>query len=89
MKIEFTSLVSRAKCDHEFILYEPGACTGCGKCSILCAAKLWSMAGGIAQFDKDYRNRCLECGACFHACPTSAIDFRYPDGGAGVAYQRG
>jgi len=37
----------------------------------------------------DYRQRCLECGACDHVCEARAIRFRYPPGGAGVVFEKG
>ncbi len=33
--------------------------------------------------------QCVECGACRLACPFTNIQFSYPTGGMGVAYQQG
>ena len=75
--------------DRDFIRYHPDACSGCGQCALTCVAELWSMEAGIARLASGQRTRCLECGACFHACPTRAIDFQYPAGGTGIVYQHG
>ncbi len=42
-----------------------------------------------AQLAADYRQRCLECGACDQVCTARAIRFRYPPGGTGVVYEQG
>ena len=89
MNIDLGNLTSRIQCDQDFIRYEPGACTGCGRCAVLCVSGLWSMVDGIAQLGQEHRSLCFECAACFHVCPTRAIDFRYPAGGTGIEYQQG
>jgi ferredoxin-like protein FixX len=89
MKIDPGNLTSRILCNHDFIEHNPAACTGCGRCAVLCVAGLWTMMDGTAQLGSKQRDRCLECGACFHACSSSAIKFRYPAGGTGIVYKRG
>ncbi|MBN2178647.1 MAG: 4Fe-4S binding protein [Deltaproteobacteria bacterium] len=32
---------------------------------------------------------CMECGACWYACPEDAIDFSWPPGGTGFRTEWG
>ena len=38
---------------------------------------------------KDYKEKCLECGACYQVCEPDAISFQYPKGGTGIIYEKG
>lgn len=48
-------------------------CVGCGKCVVVCPA------GNIRLTDTaktpEWGRRCYSCTACFHNCPTRAIDY--------------
>lgn len=71
----------------DFIAFDPGKCTGCSGCAVVCPMDLWKMREGTAQLEPDYREKCMECGACYVACEAGAIDFSYPSGGTGVVYK--
>ncbi len=75
----------------DFITYEEQKCTGCGDCALVCSASLWSLPGdgSKARLSSKYRERCLECAACYAVCEPDAIDFRYPNGGAGIVIKHG
>lgn len=85
-------LVSRAENADpgDFIFYHLERCTGCGQCALVCAAGLWSVPpGGKAKLAPRYRELCLECAACYAVCEKDAIDFIYPEGGAGIVIRYG
>lgn len=77
--------------ERDFITLEPEACVGCGSCVRACVARIWSQEAETqrAVLAPDYRQRCLECGACDQVCDTLAIRFRYPPGGTGVVFEQG
>ena len=61
--------------------YEPGLCSGCGMCSIVCPHGVFAQNGRLARLV--HPDRCMECGACQLNCPTGAITV---DSGVGCAY---
>lgn len=61
--------------------YEPGLCSGCGMCSIVCPHGVFAQNGRLARLV--HPERCMECGACQLNCPTGAIAV---DSGVGCAY---
>lgn len=74
----------------DFISYEEGKCSGCGDCAMVCAGSLWTVPEGKkARLAPKYRELCLECAACYAVCEADAIDFRYPNGGAGIIIRNG
>ncbi len=75
----------------DFITHHARKCTGCGECVLVCAASLWSVPKGKdkAKLSSKYRQHCLECAACYAMCSQDAIEFRYPNGGAGVVIKHG
>jgi len=74
----------------EFISYDESKCDGCGGCELVCSVALWVVPkGGKAKFSPKYKELCLECAACYAICDRDAIDFRYPDGGAGIIIKHG
>ena len=75
----------------DFIHHDKEKCTGCGQCVMVCAAGLWSVPrkGNKARLSPKYREHCLECAACYAMCDADAIDFRYPNGGAGIIIKHG
>jgi ferredoxin-like protein FixX len=74
----------------DFIKYTPGKCNSCGACVLVCAASLWSLpTGKKARLSSKYKERCLECAACYAVCEQDAIDFRYPAGGTGIIIKHG
>jgi NAD-dependent dihydropyrimidine dehydrogenase PreA subunit len=51
---------------------DPGKCTGCGMCLLVCPHRVFEPYEGkvrIADLD-----RCMECGACMKNCPFGAIE---------------
>jgi ferredoxin-like protein FixX len=74
----------------DFIFYDEQKCDGCGACALVCAANLWAVpAGRKARLAPKYRELCLECTACHAVCERDAIEYRYPDGGAGITIKHG
>ena len=90
MKIELSEISERAPGDPgDFIKVNPNKCTGCRKCILVCVVNLWKIRGGIASISDDYKEKCLECGACYSVCDIMAIEWSYPAGGTGVVYKQG
>lgn len=83
------ALVDIRPATADFIHLIAERCEGCADCCVACPALLWSMKGGTARLASDYRERCVECGACWAVCDREAIDFRYPPGASGVVVSRG
>ncbi len=74
----------------DFISFYKDRCTGCGACTMVCAAGVWSIPkSGKARLSPRYREMCLECAACAVVCEQGAILFRYPNGGSGIVIQHG
>lgn len=61
--------------------YEPGLCSGCGLCIVVCPHGVFARNGREAQLVRP--EACMECGACQLNCPTGAIRV---DSGVGCAY---
>lgn len=64
-------------------------CTSCGRCAMICPAKLWIIKDNKVSIENGHENWCLECGSCSQACPSSAIGMSYPMRGEGVVYKHG
>jgi ferredoxin-like protein FixX len=88
-ELELRNLVKRVTAKDDFIRHNKSLCTGCGKCAKICPMNLWSLRKGKARISTDYNKRCLECGSCWLVCKPGAIDFSYPKGGTGVAWEFG
>jgi ferredoxin like protein len=74
----------------DFITYDESKCNGCGDCTIVCSVDLWGLPKGKkAKLSPKYKELCLECAACYAVCEQDAIDFRYPNGGAGIIIKHG
>ena len=91
MKLDLGTLNRWNPGDQDFIAFDHQACVGCSACVRACVAGIWSMdkAGEQASLSPDYRQRCLECGACDQVCEARAIHFCYPPGGTGVIFEQG
>ena len=90
MKIDLDQISERAPGDPgDFIKLDVEKCTGCGNCAMVCVVNLWRIRGGIASINENYKQKCLECAACYSVCDPMAIDFSYPAGGTGVVYLKG
>jgi ferredoxin-like protein FixX len=66
----------------EHVKVDSNKCNGCELCYILCPTGVFEMENGKAKVK--YLDLCAECGACFYICQVHAIDFSYPEGGAGI-----
>jgi len=53
-------------------------------CIYVCPAGLYTLSDGELLYSYE---GCLECGACYIACPAYAIDWNYPKGGYGVCFR--
>lgn len=74
----------------DFIFYDEQKCDGCGACTRVCAANLWTVPEGKkARLAPRHCELCLECAACHAVCERDAIDFRYPKGGSGIIIKHG
>jgi ferredoxin-like protein FixX len=76
----------------DFITFDEAKCIGCGLCVTICTVNLWSMGkarGGKAHLSPKYKELCMECAGCYAMCEADAIDFRYPNGGAGIIIKHG
>jgi len=73
------------------ITQDPGRCTGCGRCVMICPVRLWELdeESRKARQVEDFDQWCFECGACFQACPAGSINLNYPRNGAGISYLKG
>jgi len=50
---------------------------------------LWRKIDDKIVISEDYKEKCLECAACYQVCEPNAINFQYPMGGTGIVYERG
>ena len=50
---------------------------------------LWSMKDKKAVLAADYKEKCLECGACWQVYESGAISFDFPTGGKGIVVKYG
>jgi len=70
-----------------FLGVEAAKCTGCGTCARFCARGVWQRDGSV--FRPALSDQCVECGACWNACPSEAVLFGEPRGGTGVRFTHG
>ena len=56
-------------------------------CLTICPAELYTL-DNEGKIQVNYEG-CLECGACFIACPYGALTWHYPRAGYGVQYRFG
>ena len=73
----------------DFISIDQNKCNRCGQCILVCVANLWRKIDNAISISEDYKERCLECAACYQVCEADAIEFRYPSGGTGIVYEKG
>ena len=73
----------------EFISIDQNKCNKCGLCILVCIVNLWGKIDDKITISDDYKEKCLECAACYQVCEPNAINFRYPPGGTGIIYEKG
>lgn len=88
-KLDLRMHVKRTEKNGNFISHDAKACTGCGKCEMICPIGLWKVKKQKAILSPDYRDKCVECGSCWLVCKENAIDFQYPAGGKGIVWEWG
>ena len=50
---------------------DAGKCVGCGMCILVCPHEVFGLNDGRVHID--YRDACMECGACAQNCPAGAV----------------
>lgn len=86
---DFLKLVFKNVPEEDFLRLNEDQCSGCGNCVTVCPVILWKLKEGRAQLDAEYRQKCLECGACWQVCEPRAIAFDFPAGGTGIVVKFG
>jgi ferredoxin-like protein FixX len=86
---DFTSLVYKNVPEKEFMSVDRELCEACGDCVIVCPIFLWKLEDRKAVLASDYKEKCLECAACWQVCDCGAISFDFPDGGKGIVVKYG
>jgi len=71
----------------EFIRVVADRCTACGNCETFCVRGVWEQTAKI--YEPVNLHKCVECGACWNACPADAVEFDEPPGGTGVRFSFG
>ncbi len=84
-----TKLVYKNVPEEEFMSVDRERCEGCGDCVVVCPVFLWKLDKGKARLAADYKEKCLECGACWQVCTCGAISFDFPESGKGIVVKYG
>ena len=89
MKIEIDGLTKHIPGTGDFISIDISKCNNCGNCILVCLVNLWGRKDNRIYISENYKEKCLECAACYQVCDPGAISFQYPAGGTGVIYEKG
>ncbi len=89
MKIEIDGLTKHIPGTGDFISIDNNKCNNCGRCILVCLVNLWFRKDDKIYISEDYKEKCLECAACYQVCDANAIKFQYPAGGTGIIYEKG
>jgi formate dehydrogenase major subunit len=82
---------------HPYIIYDPNKCILCARCVRTCERVLPISALGLvgrgfrtemrpAMNDPLVETSCVSCGNCVDACPTGALEVKYPFPGRAALY---
>lgn len=91
MKLEERLALNKYDVDREVhITVDERVCKECviKSCLYICPAQCFVMREGQDNVTFSYEG-CLECGSCRIICDNGAINWIYPRGGLGIAYQYG
>ncbi|MHA1679452.1 MAG: FAD-dependent oxidoreductase [Promethearchaeota archaeon] len=88
-KLNLRPLVRVDPPNKPLITHLKDKCTNCANCALICPVKLWRRVDGVLELEENHQDTCLECGACYQACPANAIKFSFPGSGKGVKYIKG
>jgi ferredoxin like protein len=86
---DFMLLVYKEVPEEDFITVDAERCEACGECVVVCPMFLWSLKDKKAVLAADYKEKCLECGACWQVCESGSISFDFPTGGKGIVVKYG
>lgn len=86
---DFAKLVYKQVPAEDFLAVDPELCEGCGNCVVVCPVFLWKLEKKQGKLVADYKEKCLECGACWQVCEPGAISFDFPPGGEGIVVKYG
>lgn len=86
---DFTELVYKNVPEADFMACDVKLCSGCGNCVVVCPMFLWKLESKKGKLADEYKEKCLECGACWQVCESGAISFEFPEGGKGIVVKYG
>jgi ferredoxin like protein len=72
------------------VITDPEACSPCEEqaCMMVCPVGVFERIPGGRGMTVRY-DRCVECAACYIACPSGNLSFDYPRGGFGIRHLYG
>lgn len=68
----------------QFVKIDASKCSGCGLCYKYCMGGVLDMDEKTGKAVVARLETCFECSACFHICPTDAIEWTFPSGSTGI-----
>lgn len=87
--MNFNDLTKHISGSVDYISIDQNKCNRCGQCILVCIVNLWRKIDNIISISEDYKEKCLECAACYQVCEADAIEFHYPSGGTGIVFEKG
>ncbi len=86
---DLKSISTHIEGTEDFISIDNDKCNLCNRCLVICIMNLWKKREGKIVLAEDYKQKCVECAACYQVCEPGAINFQYPAGGTGVVFEQG